>query len=104
MAEPLRTSAPLSLILLTYVKPLEQVDALLSAHLAWLKQNFEHGSFLVAGRRTPRTGGVILAQGEPGAVERLAATDPFVQGGVATTEVIAFTASLAAPSLADLLG
>jgi uncharacterized protein YciI len=97
-------TAPLSLIVLTYVEPLEAVDAQLAAHMAWLDAGFAEGLFLVAGRRTPRTGGVIVARGEREPVEALAATDPFVTSGVATAEVIPFVASRTAPALADLLG
>ena len=103
MAEPTRVAAPLCLIVLTYVKPLDEVDARLPAHGAWLREGFRQGLFLVAGRRTPRTGGVIVARGEREAVEALAATDPFVTSGVATAEVIAFDATFAAAAVADLL-
>jgi uncharacterized protein YciI len=103
MGGDFRASGPLSLILLSYVKPLDAVDAQLPAHVAWLKQGFEQGLFVVAGRRTPRTGGVILSRGEREAVEALAATDPFVTSGVATAEVVSFSASFAAPALAALL-
>jgi uncharacterized protein YciI len=104
MTGPARTAAPLCLIVLTYVKPLEEVDALLPAHVAWLEQGYAQGLFLVAGRRVPRTGGVIVARGEREAVEALAATDPLVKSGIATIKVIAFTATSAAPAIADLLG
>jgi uncharacterized protein YciI len=100
MADP----APLGVIVLTYVKSLDELDAQLPAHRAWLKQGIEQNLLLIAGRRTPRTGGIILARGEREAIEALAATDPFVRSGVATVEVIPFTASLAAPAIADLLG
>ena len=104
MAGAARTAAPLCLIVLTYVKPLEEVDALLPAHVAWLEQGYAQGLFLIAGRRVPRTGGVIVARGEREAVEALAATDPLIKSGIATIEVIAFTATSAAPAIADLLG
>lgn len=104
MAGPARAAAPLCLIVLTYVKPIEEVDALLPAHIGWLEQGYAQGAFLVSGRRVPRTGGVIVARGEREAVERLAATDPLVKNGIATIEVIAFTATAAAPALVDLLG
>ena len=81
-------------VLLTYTKPLEDVDALMRDHMAWLNEHYAAGRFLVSGRRVPRTGGVIVAHGDDRAeVEALAATDPFVTGGVATTEIIQFRAS-----------
>jgi uncharacterized protein YciI len=91
-------------LLLTYVKPLAEVDALMAPHVAWLDEHYAGGRFLVSGRRIPRTGGVILARGDDLAeMEALAATDPFVAGGVATCEVIRFRASQRAPGLDALL-
>jgi uncharacterized protein YciI len=91
-------------LLLTYTKPLAEVDALMRAHVAWLDEHYAAGRFLVSGRRIPRTGGVILARGDDRAeIEALAATDPFVSGGVATCEVVQFRASQTAAGLDDLL-
>lgn len=103
MADDYRAEGPLSLILLTYVAPLHEVDAQLPAHVDWLETGFDEGVFLVAGRRTPRTGGVILARGTADKVAAVAKSDPFVTSGVATVEVVAFSASFAVPALADLL-
>jgi uncharacterized protein YciI len=87
-------------LLLTYVRPLPEVDALMREHVAWLKEHYAAGRFVVSGRRVPRTGGVILARGDDRAeIEALAATDPFVRGGVATCEVVQFRASQTAPGL-----
>ena len=91
-------------LLLTYVKPLPEVDALMREHVAWLDEHYAAGRFLVSGRRIPRTGGVILARGDDrAATEALAATDPFVRGRVATVEVIQFRASQRAAALDPLL-
>jgi len=81
-------------LLLSYVRPLEEVDALMRDHVAWLDEHYDAGRFVVSGRRVPRTGGVILARGDDREeIERIAAADPFVSGGVATCEVIQFRAS-----------
>ena len=91
-------------LLLTYVKPLAEVDALMREHVAWLNEHYDAGRFLVSGRRIPRTGGVILARGDDReAMEALAATDPFVRGGVATVEVIQFRASQRVAALDSVL-
>jgi uncharacterized protein YciI len=91
-------------LLLTYVKPLPEVDALMRRHMAWLDEHYAAGRFLVSGRRIPRTGGVILARGDDrGEIEAIAAADPFVAGGVATCEVIQFRASQRAPDLEGLV-
>ena len=91
-------------LLLTYVKPLDEVDALMRAHVAWLDEHYAAGRFLVSGRRIPRTGGVIVARGDDrDEMEALAASDPFVAGGVATCEVVQFRASQSAAGLERLL-
>jgi uncharacterized protein YciI len=81
-------------LLLSYIKPLEEVDALMREHVAWLSKQYEAGRFVVSGRQVPRTGGVIVARGDDrDEIERVVASDPFVSAGVATCEVIQFRAS-----------
>ena len=81
-------------LVLTYTKPVEAVDALMRDHMAWLNAGYRDGHFVVSGRQIPRTGGVILARGDDReAIEALAAEDPFVRGGVADVQVIQFRAS-----------
>jgi len=48
------------LVHMTYVKPLEVIDALLPAHRKFLEANYQAGLFLLSGPREPRSGGVIL--------------------------------------------
>lgn len=103
MSARLAGPAPLSLILLNYQRPLAEVDAAMARHVAWLELGFAEGVFVAAGRRDPRTGGVILCRGAGAEVEALVATDPFVSEGLATAEVVAFNASFAVPELAGLL-
>lgn len=90
-----RPMQPMSLALLTYVKPLEDVDVHREAHVAWIKAAMDQGVMLLAGRRNPPTGGVLLFRGEEDAVRAVAETDPFVVNGVATVEIVAFTMTLA---------
>ena len=99
-----RADAPLCVVVLTYVLDLAAVDKVLDQHVEWLRLRYAEGRVLASGRRTPRTGGIILFRGEKEAVEAIVATDPFVTGGVASAEVLPFTASMAAPCLAGLLG
>jgi uncharacterized protein YciI len=47
---------------LTYTVPLDQVDALLPDHLAWLNAGRTAGQFMAWGRKVPRSGGMIFAQ------------------------------------------
>ena len=48
-------------LLLGYIRPIEEVDALMREHVAWLNEHYDAGRFVVSGRRVPRTGGVIVA-------------------------------------------
>ncbi|MFT3965562.1 MAG: YciI family protein [Sphingobium sp.] len=75
---------------LTYTAPLEQVDALRPAHLDWLKRGREAGHFVGWGRKIPANGGIIFAEGERETVAAFASTDPYIEGGVATVELIEF--------------
>ena len=38
---------------LTYVKPLEEIEALLPAHIAFLDEFYARGTFLCSGRKAP---------------------------------------------------
>jgi uncharacterized protein YciI len=86
------------IVLLTYRKPLAEIDRLMNEHVAWLKKNYASGLFIASGRRVPRTGGVILARtADLEAVRAAVLEDPFVSHDAATFEIIEFTASMTAP-------
>jgi uncharacterized protein YciI len=89
---------------LTYKVALEQADAQMTPHLAWVKQGYEQGWFLGSGRKTPRTGGVIFARGDRAAIEAYCATDPFVIHGIADyaiTDVTVTTVAAGFDALKD---
>ena len=90
------------IISLRYIAPVEQVDLHLDAHVAWLKAGMADGWLLVAGRKIPREGGILIAKGDRATVEALAATDPFVINGVAQFDLIEFAPSMVAPGLEAL--
>ncbi|POZ61188.1 YciI family protein [Chromobacterium alticapitis] len=87
---------------LTYTASLSDVDALLPAHVEWLKHAYADGLFLASGRKVPREGGVILARGERAALEARLAQDPFAKGGLARYDIIEFVPSMAATGLESL--
>ncbi|URW74800.1 YciI family protein [Sphingomonas donggukensis] len=93
-------AAPVSIVTLTYVAPLDAVDAQMAAHVAWLERGVAEGVLLIAGRQVPRVGGVLIFRGRRAEVEALAATDPFVTSGVATAAVVEIAASFAAEAVA----
>ncbi|MES0596111.1 YciI family protein, partial [Klebsiella pneumoniae] len=91
-------------VVLTYIKPLEEVDRAIPAHIEWLKKGYADGLFLASGRRIPRTGGVILAKCDSReTLQARLSQDPFQQLGLARTEIIPFEASMASPALQSLL-
>ena len=102
MTSQMATPQPprLFVALLTYIRPLEEIDASGEDHVAWLKRGYEEGVFLVSGRRVPRTGGVILARGASLAdVEARMRLDPLQTRGLAIAEVIAFEGNLMSDSM-----
>ncbi|MDQ1050061.1 YciI family protein [Streptomyces sp. V4I2] len=85
---------------LTYTAPLDAVDAVLEAHVAWLDELYEQGVFLASGPKNPREGGVILAvAGDRAWIEGIAAGDPFVTAGVCEYRIAEFAATKTAPGL-----
>ncbi|MCH4152601.1 MAG: YciI family protein [Sphingobium sp.] len=85
-----------------YTAPLEEVDRHRPAHLDWLRAGHEAGHFIGWGRRTPPTGGIVLARGDRAQVEALALEDPFITGKVAEVEVIEWTPSFLGAGLEAL--
>ncbi|WP_431522409.1 YciI family protein [Shinella zoogloeoides] len=95
---------PIYVAILTYVRPLEEIDRHVEAHIEWLRRHYADGTFLLSGRRVPRTGGVIVTRGESlEAVEALLKTDPFQQHGLATVDIIPLQVAMAADGLKELL-
>ncbi len=85
---------------LTYTAPLDAVDTVLEAHVAWLDEQYERGVFLASGRKNPRDGGVIIAvAGDRARIEEIAAGDPFVTAGVCAYRITEFVATKTAPAL-----
>lgn len=68
---------------LTYIKPTADADAHMETHMAWVQAGYDRGLFMASGRKNPRTGGVILARGDRGEIERFCAADSFAIHGIA---------------------
>jgi uncharacterized protein YciI len=85
---------------LIYKADLAEIDARMRAHMAFLKQHYAEGRFLVSGRKIPREGGVILALGKSRAeIETIMREDPFCKDGLAEFRIIEFRASQRAPDI-----
>jgi uncharacterized protein YciI len=79
---------------LIYKADLSEIDAHMSAHVAFLKKHYDAGTFLISGRKIPRDGGIILATGKTRAeIEALIDEDPFKKHDLADFRVIEFRAS-----------
>ncbi len=74
---------------MTYIVPIEQVDAHLEPHLAFLKAGYAKGHFLAWGPCEPREGGLIFVRASSKAeAEALTNDDPFLVEKVAKREII----------------
>lgn len=93
------------IISLSYVKPLEDVEAHLEAHVDYLKRFYGSGEFLASGRKVPRTGGVIFAVAESRErIEEIVRQDPFHENGVAEFEITEFAPTMTAQELEFIKG
>lgn len=76
---------------LNYTVPFDQVEPHLDAHMAFIAELRADGTLLAAGRKEPRTGGIILATAA--SLELLCecmARDPFATTGVANFRITEF--------------
>lgn len=81
--------------ILTYKKPLSEVDKHLQAHREYLAENYDAGNFIASGPQTPRVGGVIMMKAaNREAVDALIAQDPFRINDIAEYEVVEFTPTM----------
>lgn len=78
----------LFVVTLSYIRSLEEVDAHLESHRAWLDKHFQAGRIFLAGPLEPRTGGLLLAWCEDRAeLESMLAEDSFNTHRVADYDV-----------------
>ena len=79
---------------LVYKAALTEIDAHMTAHVAFLKKYYAAGNFLVSGRKVPRDGGIILAVARTRReVEQIVEEDPFHAHGLAEFRIVEFRAS-----------
>lgn len=90
-------------VFLNYVRPVGEVEALLTGHIDWLDRYFDAGFFIAAGRKDPRTGGMLLVREmEREKLDAILAEDPFV--AVAEYEVTKVNVTREAEAFAGLKG
>lgn len=79
------------IVSLHYKKPIEVVNALGAAHVAYLDRYYRERKFIVSGAKVPRTGGAILVRDMPrDELNTILSEDPFFREGIADYEVTEF--------------
>ncbi len=90
------------LAIITYTKPLDEVDLHLKEHRQFLQNLLEQKKLLMCGRLHPRTGGIIIAHNlSLSAFEECLSKDPFQS--VAHYNIMEFTPLLQDPSLREII-
>lgn len=81
--------------ILTYKKPLSEVDRYLAAHREYLAEHYAAGDFIASGPQTPRVGGVIMMKAENrAAVDSIISQDPFHINCIADYQIVEFTPTM----------
>ncbi len=81
--------------ILTYKKPMNEVDKYLQAHRDYLAEHYAAGDFIASGPQNPRIGGVILIKAvEREAVNTIISQDPFNINGIADYQIVEFTPTM----------
>lgn len=91
--------------ILTYRKPLEEVDRFLQAHRDYLAEHYAAGDFIASGPQNPRIGGVIMIKADNrAAVDTIISQDPFNINGIADYQIVEFIPTMfCEPNLYDIL-
>lgn len=83
------------IISLEYKVPLEKVNQHLPAHRLFLEECYKNNIFIASGRKTPRTGGIIIASSKDReTLEAILAKDPFKQNGIADYQITEFVPTM----------
>lgn len=81
--------------ILTYKKPLSEVDKFLAAHREYLAEHYAAGDFIASGPQIPRVGGVIMIKADNrAAVDSIIEQDPFNINGIADYQIVEFTPTM----------
>lgn len=81
--------------ILTYKKPLSEVDRFLAAHREYLAEHYAAGDCIASGPQNPRIGGVIMMKADSReAVDAIIAEDPFKINDIADYQIVEFTPTM----------
>ena len=79
-------------ILVQYIKDIQEVDQHLAAHRDYLETGYQKGYLMASGPQNPRTGGVLLSQlKDRNILDAFLQYDPFYIHAIASYQVIEFT-------------
>lgn len=91
------------LLIVSYIKPVEEVAPFVPSHGEWVKKYFNEGIFLMAGPKKNKFGGAILVKSiDRTRLNKIIAEDSFITGDVAEYQVIDFDCKVAATGLEQL--
>jgi uncharacterized protein YciI len=78
-----------------YLAPVDEVDKVREAHLAFLDGLVQRGKLVIAGRQDPPVGGLVMIEADTEAEAReLMADDPYLKHGLAEYTATGFRPSL----------
>lgn len=81
--------------ILSYKKPLCEVDKYLQAHRDYLAEHYAAGNLIMSGPRNSRIGGVIMIKTtNRKTVNDILSHDPFNINGIADYQIVEFTPTL----------
>lgn len=84
----------LFVMIVTYIKPMDEVNAHLEGHRAFLAKGYEDGVLMMSGGQNPRVGGVIVGKfDDKSAALEFVGLDPFYINDVASYDVVEFVPS-----------
>lgn len=91
-----------ALVLIRYIRPLDEVLAATDAHRTYLRALHAQGVLLVSGPLEPRTGGVLLLRlpdDDPTAFDAIRDADPYWLRGLANYELLKWLPGIGAEGL-----
>ncbi|MBV9576548.1 MAG: hypothetical protein JO149_07980 [Gammaproteobacteria bacterium] len=88
------------LLIVSYVKPAEEVTPHIETHSVWVKKYLKEGIFLMAGQKKSKLGGAILVKSmDKNTLRKIIEEDSYVTADVAEYQIIDFDCKATAPGL-----
>ncbi|MDO5571940.1 MAG: YciI family protein [Bacteroidales bacterium] len=87
------------IFILTFLKPISEVEKYSDAHFEYLDKYYKAGNFLVSGKQNPWIGGAIICFAKDRAeAEKIASNDPFLINDIVKYDITELEATKWAPS------